>query len=79
MSDTPRTDALTFDVITIRGDAHLGRENYNDGWGEFVESKFARTLEREINASNDRINQLETENDAMRADLLLWHEQEVKP
>ena len=26
-----------------------------------------------------RIKQLETENDAMRADLLLWHEQEVKP
>ena len=25
------------------------------------------------------IQQLETENDAMRADLLLWHEQEVKP
>ena len=59
MSDTPRTDALTFDVITIRGDAHLGRENYNDGWGEFVESKFARTLERELNAANERINRLE--------------------
>ena len=27
----------------------------------------------------DRIKQLEEENDAMRADLLLWHEQEVKP
>ena len=26
-----------------------------------------------------RIKQLETENDAMRADLLLWSEQEVKP
>ena len=65
MSDTPRTDALTFDVITIRGDAHLGRENYNDGWGEFVESKFARTLEREINASNDRIKRLEEAGDAM--------------
>ena len=25
------------------------------------------------------IKQLETENDALRADLLLWHEQEVKP
>jgi hypothetical protein len=25
------------------------------------------------------IKQLETENDAMRADLLLWNEQEVKP
>ena len=27
----------------------------------------------------DRVKQLEEENDAMRADLLLWHEQEVKP
>ena len=27
----------------------------------------------------DRIKRLEDENDAMRADLLLWHEQEVKP
>jgi len=27
----------------------------------------------------ERIKQLEEENDAMRADLLLWHEQEVKP
>jgi chromosome segregation ATPase len=58
VSDTPRTDALTFDVVTIRGDAHLGRENYNDGWGEFVESKFARTLERELNATNAEIERL---------------------
>jgi hypothetical protein len=27
----------------------------------------------------ERIKRLEEENDAMRADLLLWHEQEVKP
>ena len=27
----------------------------------------------------ERIKQLEEENDAMRADLLLWNEQEVKP
>ena len=27
----------------------------------------------------DRIKRLEEENDAMRADLLLWNEQEVKP
>ena len=27
----------------------------------------------------ERINLLENENDAMRADLLLWNEQEVKP
>ena len=29
-------------------------------------------------SDSDRITQLETENDAMRADLLLWSEKEVK-
>ena len=36
-------------------------------------------LQRELNAANERIKRLEEENDAMRADLLLWNEQEVKP
>jgi hypothetical protein len=27
----------------------------------------------------DRVKQLEQENDALRADLLLWNEKEVKP
>jgi hypothetical protein len=44
-----------------------------------VSVSFARTLERELNAAQQRIKQLEEENDAMRADLLLWQEQEVKP
>ena len=34
---------------------------------------------RELNRMADRIKRLEEENDAMRADLLLWHEQEAKP
>jgi outer membrane murein-binding lipoprotein Lpp len=33
----------------------------------------------EIQKLNERIAQLERENDAMRADLLLWNEKEVKP
>ena len=33
-----------------------------------------RGIVRELNRLNDRITQLETENDAMRADLLLWRE-----
>jgi hypothetical protein len=37
-----------------------------------------RRLERELTASNERITQLEQENDAMRADLLLWEEKGVK-
>ena len=38
-----------------------------------------RRLERLAEARLAYIKQLETENDAMRADLLLWNEQEVKP
>ena len=38
-----------------------------------------RGIVRELNRMADRINKLEEENDAMRADLLLWHQQEVKP
>ena len=33
---------------------------------------------QEIIALKDRIKRLEEENDAMRADLLLWNEKEVK-
>ena len=38
-----------------------------------------RGIVRELNRLNDRITQLETENDSMRADLLLWNEKEDKP
>ena len=44
-----------------------------------------RRLERELAATRkylsevtERAKKLEVENDALRADLLLWHEQEVK-
>ena len=44
-----------------------------------------RRLERKLAATRkylsevtERVKQLETENDAMRADLLLWSEKEVK-
>jgi hypothetical protein len=37
-----------------------------------------RGIVRELNRLNDRITQLESENDSMRADLLLWNEKEVK-
>ena len=58
MNNTPRTDAWTFDVVVKRGDAHLVREHYKDGSGDFVESDFARKLERELNAANERISKL---------------------
>ena len=38
-----------------------------------------RRLERLAAVRLRYINQLETENDALRADLLLWNEKEVKP
>jgi hypothetical protein len=37
-----------------------------------------RGIVKELNRLNDRINKLEEENDALRADLLLWNEKESK-
>ena len=37
-----------------------------------------RKIALEVRKIEDRITQLETENDAMRADLLLWNEKEAK-
>jgi hypothetical protein len=45
VSDTPRTDAARPPYTALQ---------------EFVLSEFARTLERELNAANERINRLET-------------------
>ena len=36
-------------------------------------------LRKERNELKQRIKQLEQENDAMRADLLLWEQKEAKP
>ena len=58
MNNTPRTDELTFDVVVKRGDAHLVREHYKDGSGDFVESDFVRQLERELNAANENTRRL---------------------
>lgn len=58
MSDTPRTDAAYF-----KPDATM-----YDLAGEM------KRIERELNATNERIKRLEEENNAMRADLLLWRE-----
>ena len=43
------------------------------------QSRELRAIAFEVRKLEDRIKQLEAENDAMRADLLLWSEQEVKP
>ncbi len=54
MSDTPRTDAEEYESqdepITKLGS---------------VDAEFARTLERELNASNERIKRLEEAGDAL--------------
>ena len=46
---------------------------------KFLSDIRPRGIVRELNRMADRIKRLEEENDAMRADLLLWREQEVKP
>jgi hypothetical protein len=46
---------------------------------KFLSDIRPRGIVRELNRLNDRIKRLEEENDAMRADLLLWQEQEAKP
>jgi hypothetical protein len=38
-----------------------------------------RAIALDVRKLEDRIKQLEQENDAMRADLLLWEEKEAKP
>ncbi len=58
MSDTPRTDAEAFLP--------------HDSKYRVCDVDFVRQLERELNAANERIKRLEQENDALRADLLLW-------
>ena len=63
MSDTPRTEEA---IWQIEG-------------GEMICPKFSRQLERELKSANERIKRLEQENDALRADLLLWNEKEANP
>jgi len=52
MSDTPRTDKIMFTVDVCDGE-------------DVVNLWFARTLERELNAANERIKRLEEAGDAM--------------
>ena len=44
-----------------------------------LEEMYEGILKRKMIVTQKRIRELETEKDAMRADLLLWNEQEVKP
>jgi hypothetical protein len=44
----------------------------NFDWSFHLLFAESQKMERELNAANERITQLEQENDALRADLLLW-------
>ena len=81
MSDTPRTDAEAFwphDSQYKVCDAVFARQLER----ELTESnqiiRQQQLLQEENLRLQDRIKQLEKENDALRADLLLWSEKEVK-
>lgn len=62
MSDTPRTDAWTWDV--------KGQDTPMEAF-----EKFARQLERELNAANERIKRLEEAGDPLcaAAAFMGWH------
>ena len=66
VSDTPISDSTPHNVADL---GMLCRR---------LERKLAATR-RYLSEVTERAKKLETENDAMRADLLLWNEKEVKP
>ena len=58
MNDTPRTNAMLTAILETHG--HVGFLNCPPTW-----VAFARELERELNAANDRIKRLEEAGDAL--------------
>ena len=44
----------------------------------WYDSRELRAIALDVRKLEDRVKQLEAENDAMRADMLLWNEKEVK-
>lgn len=91
ISDTPRTDEQINGKPCTRF-AILAGDSLRDALvpSEFCRQlerelnaaqkriKMLEVVERLATAQMDYIQQLETENDAMRADLLLWNEKEAK-
>jgi hypothetical protein len=85
VSDTPRTDRLLTAILDAHGFVH--KHNCPPQW-----VSFARELERELNAANERIERLEVAgdelelataagtNDALRAAKSNWRKaKEAKP
>jgi septal ring factor EnvC (AmiA/AmiB activator) len=91
MSDTPRTDEAQFGTgrVSVSFARQLERELNESNQRikrleeQLMDSKNKHAvLVADVVLNEDRaerIKRLEEENDAMRADLLLWQEQEVKP
>ena len=80
ISDTPRMKAAQMAALE-----HMTGDVYRVGCDIERELNAANTIIRQqqlLDEENlrlqDRINRLEEENDALRADLLLWNEKEVK-
>ena len=48
-------------------------------WAVQRNKRELRAIALDVRKLEDRVKQLEQENDALRADLLLWNEKEVKP
>jgi len=94
MSDTPISDSTPHNVAelgmlcrrlerlaAVRLAYITQLEAENDAANAEIErltNKLAQLYEG-AEEQNQRIKQLEEENDSMRADLLLWNEKEVKP
>ena len=47
-------------------------------FADYNDRRQLRAIAMDVRKLEDRVKQLEQENDAMRADLLLWNEQEAK-
>ena len=47
-------------------------------FADYNDRRQLRAIAMDVRKLEDRVKQLEEENDAMRADLLLWNEQEAK-
>ena len=80
MSDTPRMEAALLDAPDA-GFANIWRvgcdiERELNAANAIIRQQ--QLLEEENLRLQERIKQLEEENDLMRADLLLWNEKEIK-
>ena len=81
MSDTPRTDAEAFwphDSHYKVCDAVFARQLEGELNAANAIIRQQQLLEEENLRLQERIKRLEQENDALRADLLLWNEKEAK-